>query len=697
MLQWLSKIRFLKTATILGLFLVAVFFVFNTASAQSVADPNGTVLQGVKIIEQPLGLPTLDIRLIIARIIRVALSLVGIVLVCLMIYAGYLWMTAGGNDEQITQSKSIIRNAVIGLAIILSAYSIVSYIMKILGVQDSGGLATAVYAPGTQNFTGSGALGKVVKDHYPARNQKDVPRNTKIVITFKRPVLLSSFVEDYNHNNILGDCINTNSSNFNWFNDCDHVVSSTGKLSDKYINVSQSDNGQSVQALVITATTTVNPVNNIAGIYTIVLKPIVDSTNPKGGYLGNENNMVPYTVHLGDGILADDDTNGNPSIFQNQNVGNNFYFWQFTCSNLLDNEPPYVTSVFPNSINANPGGEAKNSVIQISFSEPMDPTDMQGSFSSTSVYAGYYALSGNKIFSKATKSSVPLGNFNLVNNYQTLEFTPNLECAKNACGNPIYCLPVCDQPGANCTGDPKSDDYQLLLEAAKTLAGSFESVPFSGLADMSGNALDGNNVALDGKPDGQAQTATTTLPVFDNWKHPDNYFWTFKLKDEIDKTSPIINKITPGVKAQNVPKDAGLSLTFSKRMRANSAYEIDIQEWPVNAIPLWKVPFIDFSYQTFNINHGPFLDNKVQNYIPIVSSSVEDAHFNCFYPGVGPKDAVPNGTLDSLVCDPTVPALAANCCDAKDETNTEFCCNGVLISKTNGVNQCINGLKATYP
>ena len=99
MLQWLSKIRFLKTATILGLFLVAVFFVFQSASAQSVADPNSPLLQGVTVIQEPLGLSSLDIRLIIARIIRVALSLVGIILVVLMIYAGYLWMTAGGNDE----------------------------------------------------------------------------------------------------------------------------------------------------------------------------------------------------------------------------------------------------------------------------------------------------------------------------------------------------------------------------------------------------------------------------------------------------------------------------------------------------------------------------------------------------------------------------------------------------------------------
>ncbi len=691
MLQWLSKNRFLKTATILGLILVAVFFVFQTASAQSVADPNGQVLQGLKVVEQPLGLASIDIRLIIARIIRGALGLLGIVVVCLMLYAGYLWMTAGGNDEQITQAKNILRNATIGLAIILSAFSIVSYIMKILGVGDGGGTNSAVYAPGAQNFSGSGALGKVIKDHYPARNQKDVPRNTKIVITFAKPILLSSFVDDFNGNGTFGDCINTDKANFNWFNNCDHVTSTLGKLSDKFINVSQADNGQSIKALIITAAT--STVNNITGVYTIVLKPITDG---EGGYLGNTSDLVSYIVHLGSGILADDVTNNNPSIFQNQNPP--LYIWQFTCSTLLDTAPPHVVDVFPGKDKV----EYKNSVIQISFSEPMDPSGVQGVFGATAFGAKtYYALTGNKIFSDAPSSTVPIGSFSLINNYQTLEFTPSKECGKNACGYPIYCLPVCDKPGANCQADAEKhlfDNYQMLLEAAKTLPNTFESIPFSGIADMSGNALDGNSVKLDGQPDGKAQTATTTLPVFDKWKEPDNYFWNFQIKDAIDAVSPYIMTITPGVNGQNVPKDAKLSLYFSKRMRGESAYFISIEEYPVPVgDSLWKVPFVHMDYQTFDILHGPFLDDKKQMYIPIVSSSVEDAHFNCFYPGVGPKDLVSKEKLDSKVCDLSDPLLKMNCCGVENKIGSEFCCNGKVTTAKDGIENCFVDIKANNP
>jgi hypothetical protein len=680
MLQWLSKNRIFKTATLLGVILVAVFLFSNNVFAQSVADQTSQLQQGVKIIQQPLGLGAFDIRLIIANIIRAALGLIGIVLVILMLYAGYLWMTAGGNEEQIGQSKSIIRNAVIGLAIILSAYSIVAYIMNILGVKSGAGVVqTTVQPPGTQNFVGSGALGKVIKEHYPVRDQKDVPRNTKIVVTFNKPVLLSSFVDDINGNKIFGDCVDMDKPDFDWFIKCDHIKIENNKLVDKYINVIRSNTGESIKGLVITAIP--STIKGVTGIYTIVLKPV---TTGEGGYLGSKTESLEYTVHLGDGILSDDATNNNPSIFQSKNIGNNFYSWQFTTGNFLDTTPPHVVAVFPDSVIKNPNGEPKNSVIQVSFNEAIDPIGVQGLFKAVNGQT-YFALSDNKVFLKSDKSSLPLGNFSLVNNYTTLEFTPSLECGKNACGNPIYCLPVCDVPGANC----KSDSYQILIKAAKTLAGSFESQPFTGVVDLAGNALDGNN-------DGVVQTATTTLPVFDKWKTPDNYYWTFKLNDQIDKTSPYLSQITPGVTAENVPKDAAWVINFSKRMRVEPLYGIGLEEYPSPAdnIPLWKMPFVHLNYQTVEMKHGPFLDKKNQFYMPVITSAVEDVNFNCFYPGIGPNDQKLGNNLDSKICDPSQPGNT--CCGVKDLVGSEFCCNGQAIAAKDGAVKCVSNIKNTY-
>ncbi|MBI4434655.1 hypothetical protein HY635_02460 [Candidatus Uhrbacteria bacterium] len=61
---------------------------------------------------------------IIGGIIKYATTLIGVILVAQMVYAGYLWMTASGEEEQITKAKHIIRRSIIGLAIVLSAWAI---------------------------------------------------------------------------------------------------------------------------------------------------------------------------------------------------------------------------------------------------------------------------------------------------------------------------------------------------------------------------------------------------------------------------------------------------------------------------------------------------------------------------------------------------------------------------------------------
>ncbi|MDO8425740.1 MAG: pilin, partial [bacterium] len=65
-----------------------------------------------------------DIRIIVARIIRAFVGLLGIIAVCIVLYGGFLWMTANGAEEKITKAKKILINGAIGLLIVLSAFSI---------------------------------------------------------------------------------------------------------------------------------------------------------------------------------------------------------------------------------------------------------------------------------------------------------------------------------------------------------------------------------------------------------------------------------------------------------------------------------------------------------------------------------------------------------------------------------------------
>ncbi|MBT4221495.1 MAG: hypothetical protein HOC34_02970, partial [Candidatus Magasanikbacteria bacterium] len=72
--------------------------------------------------------PEASLDVIVGGYIRVALSLVGILFLALMVYAGYLWMTARGEDAQIDKAKKIISSSVIGLLVVASAYAITFFV-----------------------------------------------------------------------------------------------------------------------------------------------------------------------------------------------------------------------------------------------------------------------------------------------------------------------------------------------------------------------------------------------------------------------------------------------------------------------------------------------------------------------------------------------------------------------------------------
>lgn len=74
------------------------------------------------------GIPS-DPREIIASIINILLTLVGTVLSILVLYAGYLWWSAGGDEDKVTQAKAILRNSIIGLAIVLASWGLTTLIL----------------------------------------------------------------------------------------------------------------------------------------------------------------------------------------------------------------------------------------------------------------------------------------------------------------------------------------------------------------------------------------------------------------------------------------------------------------------------------------------------------------------------------------------------------------------------------------
>lgn len=66
---------------------------------------------------------------VVGGYIQGALALLGVIFLVLLVYGGYLWMIARGEEAEVTKAKDTIKMAVIGLIIVLAAYAITYYVV----------------------------------------------------------------------------------------------------------------------------------------------------------------------------------------------------------------------------------------------------------------------------------------------------------------------------------------------------------------------------------------------------------------------------------------------------------------------------------------------------------------------------------------------------------------------------------------
>jgi hypothetical protein len=85
---------------------------------------------GVGAVQSSIKLGSGDVRETAARIINVALGFLGIIAVVIVLLGGFKYMVAGGNEEKTSEAKKLIVSGIIGLAIILSAWAITSFVIS---------------------------------------------------------------------------------------------------------------------------------------------------------------------------------------------------------------------------------------------------------------------------------------------------------------------------------------------------------------------------------------------------------------------------------------------------------------------------------------------------------------------------------------------------------------------------------------
>lgn len=256
-----------------------------------------------------------DPRMVVGRVIQIILSFLGAIAVLLVMYAGFLWMTSDGDEEKITRAKGILRNAVIGLLIILSSWAIATFVLsQLVNAIGGGGSNNINGGSGGLSNSGVGAIGACsIESNYPTHGQLDVPRNTSIMVTFKEQVKTDTLCA--NNSGTVCTCNNI---------DCN-------RINPEAIHLYKTDLGD----LGSSANVTDILLTVASGNKTLILTPL--------SFLGSSNGNTPYSVKFNNQVKKLDGS----SMFKNCPA--DYAEWGFTVNDKLDLTPPLVSpaGIFP--------------------------------------------------------------------------------------------------------------------------------------------------------------------------------------------------------------------------------------------------------------------------------------------------------------------------------------------------------------
>src|SRR3989344_789452 len=573
------KIKTVVTTLLGVLFLTAVFtwFVPHVLAQASL---------GLEFT-QGSGLGTVDVKILIARIVRIILGFLGIIAVIINIYAGYLWMTSQGEEEKIEKAKKILLNGIIGLVIVLSSYLIVSYVINrfteatIVGNEPVNNRNDYIY-------NGEALGGGILENVFPEPGSNGVPRNVLIMVTFKEDIDPETVL---NSGNVPAAC--------NGFADgtCGFLKSFNinGSIEPSVKIINRSQNNQVLATDEVVAMTNDNR--------TFVFDPVA--------YLGSGNGDTNYSINLTDQIRKTDDS---PAFLPGG------YLWSFGVSSNLDLVPPRIASVLP----VFQGMVAKNTTVQINFSEAIN------AISATGVATGNPQQPFNNVLISYTDQNNNIlymsGTAVISNRFRTIEFTSSIPCQlpegfeTNSCG----VVPTCF---------PGPEDFEILVTAAQVNANGETIDLLSGITDAAGNSLDGNS-------NGRAEGPAT-----------DNYRSYFSTTADLDLTPPFITAISPVQADLLVPKNFLIEADFNEMISAGSVISdhFKIFETSCNGSPDFPqsvgcYPAGGFSVYKEDVNntsrallrtYNPYLDG-LKSYNPRLNTQIKDLYQNCFNPAIGP-------------------------------------------------------------
>lgn len=584
--------RFNKKAAFLLIFVtLAAFFIF----------PLLVFAQASLGIEAgaATGLGSRDLKEIIASVVRIILGFLGIIAVIIIIYGGYTWMTAAGNEDKISNAKRILVNAVIGLVIILAAFGIVSYVIA--------RLQEATQPPGEEPGRGRGGFegglgvlgGGILSSVYPEPGANDVPRNTLIMVTFKEEMDAGTVIEA---DNPPAAC-----QNFPEGTICGYLKASANNPTVRIIN--RSKDNQVLGAEEVVAVTADNR--------NFVFDPVQ--------YLGSADGTTDYSINLTDQI---DKKSGAPAFL----IGG--YTWSFQVSSILDLTPPQLESVIPVS----PPSVPKNTIIQLNFNEAINVMTATGQATGNpeqglkTILISYEDDQGNLHY--------VTGQATISNRFRTIEFVSDLACEvngqaveENSCGVRPTCF-------------PGNEEITTLIKAATVDQGGNTIDIFSGITDAAANSFDGNNNgSSQGQPTDNYSSAFITTDAVDLTPPEIISIAPEQGLKTVPKNSAIKAQFNEQLRSATLNSE---NFSVFKFACNGPSLPQNLSCYPEGGFSIYKE---DRDNQTAAIlkTYYPYL-NPLTVYNPRLTAGIQDLYQNCFKPAVGPCAAgqVSPGCLEYL-------------------------------------------------
>jgi Trk-type K+ transport system membrane component len=96
------------------------------ASAQLTADQEDQF--GIDSARQ-VGLGEQDLKATIVGVVQTIMGFLGLLAVIVVIWGGFKWMTSGGEQAKVDEARKLIINGVIGLVIVILAFTIVTFVL----------------------------------------------------------------------------------------------------------------------------------------------------------------------------------------------------------------------------------------------------------------------------------------------------------------------------------------------------------------------------------------------------------------------------------------------------------------------------------------------------------------------------------------------------------------------------------------